>query len=367
VPPITTLDGRAIFYPTTFHPSSPSASGASAVTIGSGEEKTGIDIVMRPQPARRVTGRVIADGSPQGSVAIRLVAPDMAASDAGRYPVNNDTPQALTDGNGNFTFIGIAPGLYTARVLMSSATPADPILWAADPVVVGADADVTDLQIRLRSGARISGRVVADPASPPLSAADYRTFGIRAEPLPGTAGSLMGGIDWMTRINENGQLTTGEYVPGSYVIRVLGVPSGWTVQSATIGGRDAIDRPFELPSAGASDLVITVVNRQTQIAGHVRDANGQPAPYTTVAVLPGDRSMWPAGGLTARRMAMIASGRDGKYTLRGLPAGEYVLAAFGSQGLDLWDQRVLTTLAASATRITIADGESRTQDLVVRR
>ena len=171
----------------------------------------------------------------------------------------------------------------------------------------------------------------------------------------------------MTRPDETGRLTTGEYVPGPYMIRVFGLPTGWSVQSATAGGKDAIDRLFELPATGVTDLVITIANRQSQVAGMVRDANGQPAPLATVIVFPVDKSMWPVVGIPSRRAVLIAPGRDGRYRVTGLPAGEYVVAASEAASFDLSDARLLTSLAGYAQHITLNEAESRTLDLVVRR
>jgi hypothetical protein len=250
LPPFSMREGRLTFYPTTFHPSSANGSSASIVAVASGEEKTGIDLQVRPVPARRVSGRVVGPDGPATAIAIRLIASDSSDIGAGSWNIAYDTPQTVTDGAGNFTFLGVGSGSYTIRVLRSN-TRADPVWWAADQLSVGGDADVTDLTVRLQTGAPIGGRIVIEGNGPPPSPAALRAVGIKPIPMPGSPSSLMGPVGLDRSSRRQRPFITGQMVPGPYLLEVRSVPPGWMLKSATVAGQSATDKPFDLTPSGS--------------------------------------------------------------------------------------------------------------------
>ena len=69
--------------------------------------------------------------------------------------------------------------------------------------------------------------------------------------------------------------------PGSYRLgSIAGVTqtSAWVLKSATLGGRDVFDAPFEIGSVASGRLVITLTDRPTELTGVMQDAAGHPAP-----------------------------------------------------------------------------------------
>ena len=74
-----------------------------------------------------------------------------------------------------------------------------------------------------------------------------------------------------------------------------------------------------------------------------------------------DRAFWAAG---SRRVLQAQPASDGKFTVIGLPAGEYYLAAVTRlEPGDLANRQFLEDLLPASLRITIRDGEKKTQDL----
>ena len=78
-----------------------------------------------------------------------------------------------------------------------------------------------------------------------------------------------------------------------------------------------------------------------------------------------DKSLWPVPGMASRRLQTTPPRRDGSYSFRGLPEGEYIVVAADWPTADFADAQVLTKLMASGSRVTLGDGEARTQDLRV--
>jgi hypothetical protein len=364
VPPLFDAGGRQVFYPTTYHPSSTTAQSASIVNVASGEERTGINLDLRPIPVRRVSGRVMGPGQSAGSIALRLVQSDPATQRTSPATMI-DTPQALADTNGNFTFLGIAPGSYRLRVIRTSSAPDQQVYWNADPVTVG-DSDVVDLQVVLQPGVQVRGQLAFDSSNPPPAPAARRSLSFGLRPVPGSLGAMQT-ITGIERVDDAGRFTTRPVIPGPYVVTVGGVPAGWVLKTVTAGGQNAVDTPFDVGSTGVNDMVITITDRISVVAGTVRDANGRPSGSATVGVFPMNKTLWRLPGLGSRRVQVAIPGRDGRYTFRGLPAGEYFVVAVDGAAVDFSDPSALNSLMAlpATARVTLADGDSKTQDLTV--
>ena len=362
VPPLLTVAGQLNFYPSTYYPSSTSMAMATVVHVASGEEQSGVDIAVRPIPVVRVSGHVIGPSGPVPNITLRLVAADptvMRTSPATLI----DTPMSLADGNGDFTFFGVAPGPYTLFAFRKPASGSEPIVWAADTIAVG-DRDVTGFVVNLQTGARIGGRVLVE-GSKPLTPDALGRLAIVPRPMPGSPGSLLT-IVTQARVDTAGRFVTNQIVAGAYTLTATGVPPGWTVKSAVRANGDNIyDRPFDLTMSGVDDIVVTLTDRISTLEGVARRANGEPAVTATVAVFPTDRALWRLPGVGSRRVQVAAPARDGRYSFRDLPSGEYFVVAVEWPSADFSDPQVLSALMPSATRVTIGEGQNVRTDLRV--
>jgi hypothetical protein len=180
--------------------------------------------------------------------------------------------------------------------------------------------------------------------------------------LPGTVGALAGSSIG-DRVDEAGRFTTREIIPGA--VMASAQLQGYVVKSITSAGQNIMDRPFQVTSAGASDIVVTVSDRLGTVTGIARDTRNEPSPLATVAIFPADTSLWRVPGMTSRRVRTAAPERDGRYTFVNLPAGDYMVVAVDWPTADFSDGNVLTKVMPSATRITLTDSTSTTQDLRV--
>ena len=81
-------------------------------------------------------------------------------------------------------------------------------------------------------------------------------------------------------------------------------------------------------------------------------------PYNVHRAIHGDQSS-PA-------VQAVRPGVDGKYAIKDLPAGEYLLAAVTDIDQNEWqDPAFLERLQPASIKVTIADGEKKTLDLRV--
>jgi hypothetical protein len=71
--------------------------------------------------------------------------------------------------------------------------------------------------------------------------------------------------------------------------------------------------------------------------------------------------------VNSRRIAGVRPDKDGSYSIRNLPAGEYFVAGTSDLEQGEWfDPSALEALVASAARIAIGEHETRTHDVTVK-
>ena len=118
IPPPPSSAGRMAVYPTTFFPSAATAGAATQIRLGPGEERTDVAIALRPVPAVRITGRLVApDGTAPPPTTIRLTGIAMtdivtSTTPSGPGNVGFETVTGMSDETGRFTLLGVPPGEY---------------------------------------------------------------------------------------------------------------------------------------------------------------------------------------------------------------------------------------------------------------
>jgi len=369
-------DGRVFAFQSAFFAAASSVSQATAVTVRSGEERAGVDLQLRLAPTSRVSGVVTAPIGPIGSVTVRLMP---ASSDDGDLGI--DTATAVTRVDGSFTFLGVPPGQFIAKVI-KNPRPAVPPELASNPMVLmalggagGPDAlfgelpitvtgaDVDGLTIPLAPGAKLSGRIVFDGASPPPQPQQMRSIMVTLQ-----ASSLTGGFSPYAGArppDANGQFTTAPYPPGRYLVNTLTTIGNWTLRSIVAGGRDVTAEPIDLRENDITDAVVMYTDRSAQLSGNVRVPGGAaPAPGATVFLFPADFRAKIANA-DGRRFRNASVTKTGAYTFNNVPAGEYVVAVLdGDDVPENRDAALFEALSRAGTHLTIIEGEKKTQDLV---
>ncbi len=161
----------------TFYPSG-TRDTAAEVPVRGGQEVGGLDIRLRDDPARRVTGTV---DSPTGSlgeygVGINLMYASTAML-AGTAHLSPNNP-----GDRSFSFDGVADGEYD---LQATVNGRDGVTLASAPQRVSVHgADVTGLRLTLVTLASASGTVRFEPAAEAGRPAPESCKGVRATQLP---------------------------------------------------------------------------------------------------------------------------------------------------------------------------------------
>ncbi|MEI6245298.1 MAG: hypothetical protein WCQ64_09635, partial [Acidobacteriota bacterium] len=125
-----------------------------------------------------------------------------------------------------------------------------------------------------------------------------------------------------------------------------------------------MDDPLEVGAMGdVTGAVVTFTDKHTELSGVLQTAASIPAPDYFIVVVAADRAFWRPG---ARRVQFARPSTDGRFVLRDLPAGDYVIAAVTDMDAsDLSDPSFMGNLVASGVKITLGEGETKRQDLKI--
>ncbi len=396
-----------VAYAPVFYPGSTSPSSAASVEIAAGQERFGVDFQLQLTQTSQVGGVVIgADGMTPTGTQITLVPKDTLPG----LPGGTMTARAGQDGQ--FTFRNVIPGQYSvvARAQMRVVDPSAPveevpaaagrgggrggargqggpppeILWAmADIAVDGTDQSGVSLQ--LQKGMTISGRIAFDGQGTPP--ADLTRIRVNLTTV-GASAVDFGNIP-AASVDASGRFTLQGVPPGRYSLRGTGqgggaglggaagagrgggaaaatAPQGtavnWQLASATAGGRDSLDFPLVIgPGMNITDAVVTFADKSTELTGTLQDAAGAATSEYSIIVFPSDKQYWQP---QSRRIVSVRPGTDGRFTTRNLPPGSYMIVAVTDVEPGEWfDPGFLEQLAAAAMRVTLAEGEKKTQNL----
>jgi hypothetical protein len=363
------------------------------VSVGVGEERSGIDFQLQLLATARLQGQVASqDGTLPTGTQVSLMAADRTATPAG-LGINS----TRVDANGQFTFRDVTPGQYTlqargvVRRAAESGAPAPArggrggplgpvppgqiaqVLWASADVSVNGQ-DVSNVPLILQPGMTVSGRVEFQgmTAQPPPDLTRVRVSLMPRGPQTFEIANVP-----PAEVDALGRFTIAGVAPGRYVLSATlsgagrgagpapATPTGgsqWSLASAMADGRDILDFPLEIgPNQHVQGATLTFTDRIPELSGQIQDAAGRPTADFTIIVFPSDNRYWLP---QARRIAAARPGTDGRFQLRSLPAGEYRLTAVTDVEPGEWyDPAFLSQLLSASIPISLREGEKKVQDI----
>lgn len=364
-------------YAPVYSPGTTDMSRATTVSVGMGEERTGVGVRLEIVPLARVEGTVFgADGAGAANVQVTLQRLDETPFMA---MLRSGFRAAQTAAIGQFSLRGIAPGQYRmlARTVPGRGSATAGTYWATIDLAIGGQ-DVGGLVLQLQPALTLAGRVVIDnstaTALPDMAA-------VRAGFMPLAGRNQMGVLEGMVgaaggqAVRADGTFEVGGLIPGTHLATAMVGPDGpigfltWRIGSVMIDGRDLTDVPFDLkPGALPKSVVVTLTDRHQKLSGIIADSSGRPLTASTVLLFAVDRRYWYA---QSRRVLAVRPSTDGSYEFSGLigpSAGEYFLSVVSDLEPDQqYDPMFLEALAkAGPIRVALAPGETKRQDLKVR-
>ncbi len=378
------LDGTLKTLPITFYPAATLASQAERVRMTAAEDKTGVDVTMTAVRASRVSGRIVGATSSVTAAHLRLRVMSDTAEAAG---ITQIVPM-LVQPDGRFDFANVPPGQYVLEVNFRPGArgggptgaalvfvggraqamqptmpvptggrggPVDPAslpLWAQEILTVG-DRDITGLVVPLNPTLTVSGRVTfSGSAAPPNEQALQRISAVLSSVEIGSlARSYFGQLQPDRTLQFSGVL------PGKYVLsNNLAAPPWMTLKSVTTAGDDLTDATITVD--GDLDMTITLTDVILgSVTGRVGSAGAPEGDPSWLRVFPVERKYWPEPYAALRRFRTVTVAPDGRYFVTSLPAGDYYLIASSQGGSQWMDASSLETLARTAERVRVNDGD----------
>jgi hypothetical protein len=333
-------------YGETYYPGTVRPTEALNISVAPGQEAS-VSFSLVPQRFARISGVVLSGtGSPIRQADLRLASRVMSRA-----------IQIAADGS--FTLPNVPPDDYLLAAAPSAVQKTGAGECVSVPLTV-TGADVTGLVLTTAKCGTLRGRFAFEGSE---------SDGLRpgslqiASPIPFAPSFPFGGLvrassaDWSFEM-------AGLWGPRVFRPRTP-LPSGWFMKGLMLDGKDVTDTPIDF--TGGKDvegLEVILTRQRTEVTGAVTDIRGAAASDYAVVLFAEDRDLWTP------QSRFVAAGRpdqQGRFSVVGLPPGRYLAAAvdFIETGEE-FDPALLNLLQSSATRITLADGETRTVSLRLR-
>ena len=334
-------DVSRVDYVPVYHPAALGSADAATITLGAGDERPGVDVLLRLVPTATIRGTLTAiDGTPVYNAQVSVMDPGYAPGRVGRSTRSNE--------DGEFVIAGIPPGRYQ----MQAAGYPDRLFALSEVVVEGRDISVA---LTARPGITMSGRIVFDgtaraPApSPLLVFLQRQSFAI-------------GGPAY--DISPDGAFKLTSIPPGRYRLGINGrPPAGWILRSTMVNGVDASDVSFDIKgNENIENVVVTLTDRPAEISGVLQNSAGQPAPEYGLIVFSADPRFQVA---RSRRTQYVRPDITGRFIVRDLPAGDYLISAVTDVENGQWnDPAFIAELAQSSPiKVSVVEGDKKVQDI----
>ena len=321
-------------YGPTYYPGTSNPSEAQKLKIVPGQVLSGIDMIVRPVRAAKISGIALDSQS--------LPLADVPVSATQRVGGRFSRTQSRADGS--FILGGLPPGEYTLGLNTAGREGSS----ATMVVTVNGD-DISGLQLIARPWSTLRGRLVFDSkgtAAPRPSTVRIDTFLVNE----GQRGAP---------VKDDG--TFEIKIPPSHVlIRVPATTPEWRLKSVRVNGLEVIDQGFDSPPGGAvGDIAVELTDTITQLSGTVITTSTD-RPRNSIIVFAQDPDLW---GGASRYLALAAATRDNHYRVRIAP-GRYYAVAVADVDRSEWNTpEFLAQIRDRAVAFSIADGESKMLDL----
>jgi Carboxypeptidase regulatory-like domain len=326
---------------TVYYPATTDARTAAPVVLGEGTEATAnIEIGKALEGTFRISGRVPPlKGKSASSVGILLKTQGS--------PTTSVANTATDEKTGSFELLGIYPGSYD---LFASANIGDREYLTKVPIEIRSR-DVEEVEIVLRPGADVKGRLIIEGDSNDLQLArpGAGTIRIALNRKDRLFGDILKPV-----IDASGAAFTFQNVPpGEYDITVRFVADSPDLYVADVraGGRSVFDSGFEVGTDPTDAMEVVVGTDGGRIAGTILGATSKER--ATVIVAP---------EFSRRRntslFRAVAGNEDGQFQLRGLTPGTYKIFAVANGTPLSSREEVLSQYESRAVTVVVQKGVS---------
>jgi len=345
----------------TYYPGTPDAGAATPVTVAYGAEASAATFALNPARTVSVSGRMVdVEGRPvsgRGGVMLftrdSLKRPELHIARGSLEP--DGTFMLRNVPEGSYTLQGFAPPPPDYKGPMNlGAMP-----FGAMPLTIG-DVDLDNVVLKVTDGAALRGKfVLEDPAVAPPPA---RMARVSAVPVEFDSAPMAGGPP----PSETRDDLTFEVLKLSGLRRIVVSVSdpAWALKKIVLNGIDVTDAAVDFRGAAVEGVEVVLTPKVSRVSGVVSDDKGPVTDYAVV-IFSSDPTKWTD---RSRFVAMTRPTQQGRFELRGLAPDEYLVIALpGVTGQEWSDPDFLQQLRLDATAFSLAEGETRTFQLKLKK
>jgi len=338
-------------YQQTYYPGTADRGQAAPIPLHAGDEFPA-NFSLTPSPSLSIRGSIV-NLPPRSQAAIMLQSRDFSSTLSGA-DVRKD---------GSFVIRDVSPGAYT--ILATVENDSVPLMARQSLQVVASN--VEGLRLAPQPGAWIHGRLRLETKGA-LGRFDPDAIFLALRPsdaedeIPGGF-SLGEGFSQLAHVAPDGSFEWKNVPPGNYYVQFAGDGAGsgdWFLKSVAAATRDAGDAGISV-NGGAVVLDLVGSANGGVANGVVTDAKGLPVANTVVVAVPEARLR---GRVDLYRKTV--SDQNGRFTLHGIPPGEYTLFAWESlDGEAYYNPEFLKSCEAQGNPLHIAEGERKSVQVSV--
>jgi hypothetical protein len=253
--------------------------------------------------------------------------------DGGTYYDN----RADNRSNGRFEIRNIFAGAYE---LYPEARDANGRLYTSRTTIDLVDKDIENLALPAVPIVDVRGRVLLNGETPAGRLPGQNTT-LNIETVRGLARYLIymdantGAVNGLAMNppmdRETGEFTIVGMPPGTYKLSLFGMPPDMYLEDLRQGNVSVYDEGFTVTDRPGDPVQLLLASPGARVEGIVRDARQAPAPTVLVVLIPESSRRQDTS-----RFRRIASDKDGKFVLRGIPPGTYKLFAIDNFPENTW-------------------------------
>jgi protocatechuate 3,4-dioxygenase beta subunit len=352
-------DVRAGYAPT-YYPGTANVAEAERVTLRLGQELNTGDLSLSPARMARISGTALDSGGRPATNALVMLRQDLSSGDEGMVMFMGGGGRVGPDGS--FSLSNVAPGEYVLEVRPMGGPRQGERAglrqeFASVPISVAGE-DIVGLTITTGRGATAKGVVVTEDGGVPTLKPD--TLRPMAQPFDGQP---MMAINTELPVVEDDWTFQIDGLVGKRLIRLAGLPAGWSLKSVHFEGADITDTPIEFSGTETVEgIEVVITQKTTDVSGAVTDDRGRAVKEFSVIVFSTDEGRWLLPN--SRFVRMSRPDQSGLFKIPGLPPADYLAVAVDYVPEGEWNNpEFLGQMKAEATKFTLGEGETKALDL----
>jgi hypothetical protein len=333
-------------YQTTYYPGTRDRGQAAPIQLHAGDDFP-VNFALTPSPSLTIRGSVV-NLPPGSTAAIMLQSKDFSLVLNG----------AEMHKDGSFEIRDVSPGAYTILATVDNA----PVPMMARQALQVTSANVEGLRLAPQAAGAIRGRLRMEASGNANHDPSQMFLLLRSadgdDDVLGAV-SLSEGFSTVAHVNADGSFEWKNIPPGHYSVQMSEASAlpDWFLKSVAAGGRDAADSGFSLNgSTSTLDLLIVASANGAVAEGVATNQKDEPVADAVVVAVPAAR--FQRGHPDRYRKAV--TDQSGRFTLRGLPPGDYTLFAWESvDGEAYYDPEFLQGYEGQGKALSLTEGERK--------